>query len=155
MTKEIIAFQGEKGAYSHLACEETFPNATIKTCATFEETFKMAFENENLKIMVPIENSLAGRVADIHHLLTKYKLQIYSEHFQKVEHNLLANIGTELKDIKYVNLKRSKLELERDLEQMRALENNMKIHVGLVNSIPLSVDTEEDLQEIKKNMENK
>ena len=55
--------------------------------------------------------------------------------------------------IKYVNLKRSKLELERDLEQMRALENNMKIHVGLVNSIPLSVDTEEDLQEIKKLVE--
>ena len=55
--------------------------------------------------------------------------------------------------IKYVNLKRSKLELERNLEQMRAFENNMKIHVGLVNSIPLSVDTEEDLQEIKKNME--
>ena len=57
--------------------------------------------------------------------------------------------------IKYVNLKRSKLELERNLEQMRAFENNMKIHVGFVNSIPLSVDTEEDLQEIKKNMENK
>ena len=57
--------------------------------------------------------------------------------------------------IKYVNLKRSKLELERNLEQMRALENNMKIHVGLANSLPLSVDTEKDLQEIKKNMENK
>ena len=55
---------------------------------------------------------------------------------------------------KYVNLKRSKLELERDLEQMRALENNMKIHVGLVNSIPLGVDTEEDLQEIKKIWKN-
>jgi len=102
VTKEIIAFQGEKGAYSHLACEEMFPQATIKTCATFEETFKMASEDENIKIMVPIENSLAGRVADIHYLLTKYKLQIYSEHFQKVEHNLLANVGTELKDIKYV-----------------------------------------------------
>ena len=102
MTKEIVAFQGEKGAYSHLACEEMFPKATIKTCATFEETFKMASEDENIKIMVPIENSLAGRVADIHYLLTKYKLQIYSEHFQKVEHNLLANEGTELKDIKYV-----------------------------------------------------
>ena len=62
----------------------------------------MASEDENIKIMVPIENSLAGRVADIHYLLTKYKLQIYSEHFQKVEHNLLANVGTELKDIKYV-----------------------------------------------------
>ena len=102
MTKEIVAFQGEKGAYSHLACEEMFPKATIKTCATFEETFKMASQDENIKIMVPIENSLAGRVADIHYLLTKYKLQIYSEHFQKVEHNLLANVGTELKDIKYV-----------------------------------------------------
>ena len=102
MTKEIVAFQGEKGAYSHLACEEMFPKATIKTCATFEETFKMASEDENIKIMVPIENSLAGRVADIHYLLTKYKLQIYSEHFQKVEHNLIANVGTELKDIKYV-----------------------------------------------------
>ena len=55
--------------------------------------------------------------------------------------------------IKYVNLKRSKLELERDLEQIRALENNMKIHVGLVNSIPLSVDTEKDLDEIQKIME--
>ena len=102
MTKEIVAFQGEKGAYSHLACEEMFPQATIKTCATFEETFKMASEDENIKIMVPIENSLAGRVADIHYLLTKYKLQIYSEHFQNVEHNLLAKEGTELKDIKYV-----------------------------------------------------
>ena len=102
MTKEIIAFQGEKGAYSHLACEEIFPQATIKTCATFEETFKMASEDENIKIMVPIENSLAGRVADIHYLLTKYKLQIYSEHFQNVEHNLLVKEGTELKDIKYV-----------------------------------------------------
>ena len=102
MTKEIVAFQGEKGAYSHLACEEIFPQATIKTCATFEETFKMASEDENIKIMVPIENSLAGRVADIHYLLTKYKLQIYSEHFQNVEHNLLVKEGTELKDIKYV-----------------------------------------------------
>jgi len=102
VTKEIVAFQGEKGAYSHLACEEIFPQATIKTCATFEETFKMASEDENVKIMVPIENSLAGRVADIHYLLTKYKLQIYSEHFQNVEHNLLVKEGTELKDIKYV-----------------------------------------------------
>ena len=102
MTKEIVAFQGEKGAYSHLACEEMFPQATIKTCSTFEETFKMASEDANIKIMIPIENSLAGRVADIHYLLTKYKLQIYSEHFQNVEHNLLVKEGTELKDIKYV-----------------------------------------------------
>ena len=57
--------------------------------------------------------------------------------------------------IRYVSLKRTKLELERKLEQLRALENNMSIHVGYVKSSPLSVDTEEDLTEVKKIMENK
>ena len=94
MPKNKIAFQGEKGAYSHLACEEIFPGSEIKTCSTFEETFKTAHEDQDYKIMIPIENSLAGRVADIHYLLPKYKLQIYSEHFQKVEHNLLVKKGT-------------------------------------------------------------
>ncbi len=102
MVKDKIAFQGERGAYSHLACEELFPGASIKTCTTFEETFRVAHEDNNYKIMIPIENSLAGRVADIHYLLPKYKLQIYSEHFQKVEHNLLVKKGTKLSDIKYV-----------------------------------------------------
>ena len=97
-----IAFQGEMGAYSHIACEKLFPNSNIKACPTFEETFKTAFENENYKIVIPIENSLAGRVADIHYLLPKYKLQIYAEHFQIVEHNLLVKEDAELKDIKYI-----------------------------------------------------
>ena len=83
-----IAFQGELGAYSHLACEEIFPGSEIKTCPTFEETFKTAFNDEDCKIIIPIENSLAGRVADIHYLLPKYKLQIHAEHYLKVEHNL-------------------------------------------------------------------
>ena len=102
MTKIKIAFQGEKGAYSHIACEEVFKGAEIKNCATFEETFKTAFEDENFKPIIPLENSLAGRVADIHYLLPKYKLQIYAEHFQKVEHCLLCKQEAELKDIKYV-----------------------------------------------------
>ena len=55
--------------------------------------------------------------------------------------------------IRYVNLKRSKLELERNLEQMRALENNMKIHVGHIKSNPLGIDTEKDFLEVKKSME--
>ena len=84
MPKDKIAFQGEKGAYSHLACEDIFPGSSIKTCSTFEETFKTAHEDHSYKVIIPIENSLAGRVADIHYLLPKYKLQIYSEHFQKV-----------------------------------------------------------------------
>ena len=102
MSKTKVAFQGEKGAYSHLACVELFQNSEIKTCATFEETFKTAFDDGNYKIIIPIENSLAGRVADIHYLLPKYKLQIYSEHFQKVEHCLLANKDANISDIKFV-----------------------------------------------------
>ena len=102
MKKDKIAIQGELGAYSHIAANDLFKDAEIKTCATFEETFKQAYENENFKIIIPIENSLAGRVADIHYLLPKYKLQIHAEHFQKVEHNLLAKENTKIEEIKYV-----------------------------------------------------
>ena len=102
MKKNKVAFQGELGAYSHIAINELFENPEIKTCATFEETFKVAFDNEEYKIVIPLENSLAGRVADIHYLLPKYKLQIHAEHFQKVEHNLLARKNSKLEDIKYV-----------------------------------------------------
>jgi len=97
-----IAFQGEKGAYSHLACLEVFPNADAIACSTFEETFQLAKDNSEYKIVIPIENSLAGRVADIHYLIPKYRLQIHAEHFQKVTHNLLGIKGSKIKDIKTV-----------------------------------------------------
>ena len=102
MSDSKIAFQGEMGAYSHIACEKLFPGQDIIACPTFEETFKTAYQNESYKIVIPIENSLAGRVADIHYLLTKYKLQIYAEHFQNVEHNLLVKEDAKIEDIKYV-----------------------------------------------------
>ena len=102
MNKIKLAFQGEKGAYSHIACEEIFEGAEVKNCKTFEETFKIAFDDENYKAIIPIENSLAGRVTDIHYLLSKFKLQIHAEHYQKVEHCLLGRNEAELKDIKYV-----------------------------------------------------
>ena len=97
-----VAFQGEKGAYSHLACLEVFPNGDAIACSTFEETFQLAKDNSEYKIVIPIENSLAGRVADIHYLIPKYKLQIHAEHFQKVTHNLLGIKGSKIKDIKTV-----------------------------------------------------
>ena len=97
-----IAFQGEKGAYSHLACLEVFPNVEATACSTFEEAFQLARDNSEYKIVIPIENSLAGRVADIHYLIPKYKLQIHAEHFQKVKHNLLGIKGSKMKDIKTV-----------------------------------------------------
>ena len=101
-SKLKVAFQGEKGAYSHLACLEVFPNAEAIACSTFEEAFKLAQHNSEYKIVIPIENSLAGRVADIHYLIPKYKLQIHAEHFQKVTHNLLGIKGSKIKDIKTV-----------------------------------------------------
>ena len=73
MKKVKIAIQGELGAYSHIAVNNLFKDAEIKTCKTFEEAFKQAHEDDSYKIIIPIENSLAGRVADIHYLLPKYK----------------------------------------------------------------------------------
>ena len=103
MEKKIkIAFQGEKGAYSHLASIEIFPGAEVKACPSFEETFQLAESNSEYKIVIPIENSLAGRVADIHYLIPKYKLQIHAEHFLNVSHNLLGIKGAKIEDIKNV-----------------------------------------------------
>ena len=102
MSKTKIAIQGELGAYSHIAAESLYKEADIKTCTTFEETFKYAYNDQNFKIVIPIENSLAGRVADIHYLLPKYKLQIHGEHFQAVEHNLLCKREAGIDDIKFV-----------------------------------------------------
>ena len=102
MSKIKVAIQGELGAYSHIAAENLYKGAEIKTCTTFEETFKQAYKDSNYKIVIPIENSLAGRVADIHYLLPKYKLQIHGEHFQNVEHNLLSKQNAAIDDIKFI-----------------------------------------------------
>ena len=102
MSKMKIAIQGELGAYSHIAVEKLYKDADIKTCATFEDTFKQAYNEPKCKIVIPIEHSLAGRVADIHYLLPKYKLQIHGEYFLTVEHNLLGKPDATMEDIKYV-----------------------------------------------------
>ena len=102
MSKIKVAIQGELGAYSHIAAEKLYKDADVKTCSTFEETFKHAFNNPSYKIVIPIENSLAGRVADIHYLLPKYKLQIHGEYFLPVEHNLLGKPDATIEDIKFV-----------------------------------------------------
>ena len=102
MSRKKIAIQGELGAYSHIAAENLYKDSEIKTCTTFEETFKQAYNDPSYKIVIPIENSLAGRVADIHYLLPKYKLQIHGEHFQAVEHNLLCKPDATISDIKFV-----------------------------------------------------
>ena len=102
MTKIKVAFQGELGAYSHISVNEIFKDAEIKTCSTFEETFKTAHEDESYKIVIPLENSLAGRVADIHHLLPESGLFIIGETFFRVNHMLLGPKGSKLENLKEV-----------------------------------------------------
>ncbi len=97
-----ILYQGTKGAYSQLAAQEVYPKAETISCKTFEECFNKCSKDENLKSIIPVENSIAGRVADIQYLMNKYKLQIYAEHFHKVSHNLMSLPGIKIKDIKNV-----------------------------------------------------
>ena len=97
-----IVYQGSPGAYSHLAAELIFPNYEYVPSKTFEECFKLCYENDNYKTIIPVENSIAGRVADIQYLINKYKLQIYAEHFQEISHNLMALENVKFEDIKSV-----------------------------------------------------
>ena len=97
-----IAFQGELGAYSHLACIEAAPDHKPVACRTFESAMEQVNASECHLAMIPIENSVAGRVADIHYLLGGYDLKIYSEHFQEINHQLMVKPGASLDTIKNV-----------------------------------------------------
>ncbi|MDA8668037.1 prephenate dehydratase [Alphaproteobacteria bacterium] len=101
MSKKI-SFQGVEGAYSHLAVQEFFPNAEAVPCKTFELAIAAAESGDVDYAMIPIENSAAGRVADIHRLLPKSDLHINFEHFQKVEHKLLIHPQTDQAQIKKI-----------------------------------------------------
>jgi prephenate dehydratase len=97
-----IAFQGAPGAYSDLACRHVFPDTTTLPCNQFEDAFAAVRENRAALAMIPIENSVAGRVADIHHLMPDSDLHIIGEHFERVNHHLLALPGATLKTISTV-----------------------------------------------------
>jgi prephenate dehydratase len=97
-----IAFQGEPGANSHLACQEACPGYEPLPCDTFEDAFAAVAGGEAALGMIPIENSLAGRVGDVHHLLPEAGLHIVGEHFMAIRHQLLGLPGTKLSDIKSV-----------------------------------------------------
>ena len=103
MTKQMIAIQGGEGSYSHSAALKMFKNPTMKFCATFEEAFLLATQKPDINLVLPSENTIAGRVPGIHSLLKKYSLQIYAEHFEKINLNLLAVKGVKLDTIKTVH----------------------------------------------------
>jgi prephenate dehydratase len=98
-----ISFQGEPGANSHTACSEACPDLTPLPCATFEDAFAAVLDGEAELGMIPIENSIAGRVADIHHLLPTSGLHIVGEHFLPIHFQLMALPGVAIEEIRSVH----------------------------------------------------
>lgn len=98
----LIAFQGSPGAYSEVACRGIFPDQKTLPCPSFDDAFAAVRDGQAALAMIPIENSVAGRVADIHHLLPNGGLHIIAEHYLRVNHHLLAPKGATLETIRTV-----------------------------------------------------
>ena len=98
----VIAFQGQPGAYSDLACRSAHPKLKTLPCPSFEDAFAAVQTGRARLAMIPIENSTAGRVADAHHLMPLAGLHIIGEWFQPVRHQLLAVKGASLRTVKTV-----------------------------------------------------
>ncbi len=98
-----IAFQGEPGANSHLAARDAYPRMEALACPTFEDALAAVKSGKAKLAMIPIENSVAGRVADIHHLLPRSGLHIVAEHFERVRHQLLTVSGVKLPELRTVH----------------------------------------------------
>jgi prephenate dehydratase len=103
MTDRTIAYQGEPGANSHIICAEAYPDWTPLPCNTFEDAFAAVTEGRAQRAMIPIENSIAGRVADIHHLIPLSPLHIVAEHFLPIHFQLMVLPGTKLEALKSVH----------------------------------------------------
>lgn len=101
--QDKIAFQGEPGANSHLAARDAYPRLEALPCPTFEDALAAVKSGKAKLAMIPIENSVAGRVADIHHLLPDSGLHIVAEHFERVRHQLLTLPRVKLSELKTVH----------------------------------------------------
>ena len=161
-----IYFQGTFGAYSHLAALSIDPKAEILPCKTFDDCFNKASEDLNSRIIIPESNRITGNIG-IEYLIFKHRLNIYKEHFQKIEHNLLGQSGAKLKDIKEV------YSHAQGLSQCSKFikENNLAEHIradtaGSAEMISKTKDVKQSaiasslsakiygLEVIKKNIEN-
>ncbi len=161
-----IYFQGTFGAYSHLAALSIDPNAEILPCKTFDECFNKASEEPESRIIIPESNRITGNIG-IEYLIFKHRLNIYKEHFQKIEHNLLGQPGAKLEDVKEV------YSHAQGLSQCSKFikKNNLTEHIradtaGSAEMISKTKDIKQsaiasslsakiyELQVIKKNIEN-
>lgn len=103
MHTKTIAYQGVKGAYSHLSCTNVFPESQYIACESFHKAMSQTEKGEADFAMIPVENSTAGRVEEIYRLIPKMQLHIIGEHFEPIKHCLLGLKDSKLQDIKYVS----------------------------------------------------
>ncbi len=101
--QNTIAFQGELGANSHIACNTFYPDMAVLPCTTFEGAFRAVQSGRAALAMMPVENTVAGRVADIHRLLPGSGLFVIGEHFMRVSHALLGLPSAKIEDIKFIH----------------------------------------------------
>lgn len=164
---KVISFQGMYGAYSDLVCRKFFKSYKTMPCKTFEETLRAVVSNKSTLAMIPVENTIAGRVADMHLLLERTNLKIIAEYFHKIEHHLLGKRKSRLKDIEDVyshvhaltqckkNILRTKLNPINFIDTAGAasyIANSQKITDGAIAS-ELSAKIY-NLRILKKNMED-
>ncbi|MDQ4054377.1 MAG: prephenate dehydratase, partial [Actinomycetota bacterium] len=103
MTARRIAYQGEPGANSHAVCKQHYPDWEAVPCASFEDVFAAVESRDADLAMIPIDNSIAGRVADIHHFLPDSDLHIIAEHFLRIRFHLMGVPGTSLDQVRTVH----------------------------------------------------
>ncbi len=136
--KNRIAYQGEPGAYSHLACKNAYPDLEPLPCDTFAAAFAAVEDRQAGLAIIPIENSLGGRVADMHHLLPESTLYIIDEHYHSVKHCLLGLPGATLDGLTHVRSH------PQGLAQCRGLIEELK-----VKPLPVA-DTAGSAKEVKE-----
>ena len=137
-----IAFQGEPGANSQIACAQAYPGYEPLPCPTFEDAFAAVRRGLASLAMIPIDNSVAGRVADIHHLMPHSGLNIVGEWFLPVQHQLMAPKGASLRTVRSVESH------VHALGQCRKIIRALRLK-AIVDSVPLGVVTPEDLEKAR------
>ena len=140
-TDNLIAYQGQPGANSDMACRAVHPDMEPLPCPSFEDVFAAVRDGDARLAMIPIENSAAGRVADIHHLLPESELHIIAEHFQPVHHHLIGIKGAKIEDLKIVSSHHQALSQCR--ETIRSLGLEPHVHAdtaGAAKDLATSTD---------------
>ncbi len=136
MENKKVSFQGLSGAYSDLVCRELYKDYKTLPCKTFQDTLEAVSRGLAKFAIIPVENNIAGRVADMHFLLENIKLKIVAEHYQKVEHHLMTREEVELKKVKKVYSHRHALsQCKNKIKQFKLIPINYMDTAGAAKFI--------------------